>query len=194
MKLRLEVLQRAQSSMDERLQRAVTESMDILITCMTEVRNVCNLLHPSMLEELGLASALRSLVEGFSRCSGLQLHLEVPEKIVGLSSEVQLTLSRIVQECITNVYKHAHSDSATIRFAIDSGHIRLQVEDHGIGLSPAGVQPGGAVPRDKGLGIRGMRERIHELGGNLEITSNGHGTTVRIAIPNHPSLVAGQGR
>jgi signal transduction histidine kinase len=193
-KLRLEVLKRAQSSMDERLQETVTECMDILINCMTEVRNVCNLLHPAMLEDLGLASALRSLVEGFSRPGGPQLHLDVPEKIEGLSSEVQLTLFRVVQECIANVYKHAHSDSATIRFARDNGHIRLQVEDHGIGFSPAGVQPGGSVPRDKGLGIRGMRERIHELGGNLEITSNGHGTTVRIAIPNHPSLVAGQGR
>lgn len=193
-KLHLEVLKRAQSSMDEPLQQTVTECMDILIDCMTEVRNVCNLLHPPMLEEMGLASALRSLVEGFSRRSGLQLHLDVPEKIEGLSSEVQLTLFRVVQECITNVYKHAHSDSATIRFARDNGHLRLQVEDYGVGLSPAGVQTEGSMPLNNGLGIRGMRERIHDLGGKLEISSNGHGTTVHIAIPIHPSLVAGQGR
>lgn len=188
MKLHLEVLKRAQSSMDTELQNSVTECMDILINCMTEVRNVCNLLHPSMLEELGLASALRSLVEGFSRRSGLKLRLEVPEKIEGLSSEVQLTLFRVVQECITNVCKHAHSDSATIRFARDNGHIRLQVEDYGIGLSSTGAQPDGSVPANKGLGIRGMRERIHELGGKLDISSNGIGTSVCIAIPIHAPL------
>jgi signal transduction histidine kinase len=193
-KLHLEVLKRAQSSMEERLQQTVTECMDILIICMTEVRNVCNLLHPPMLEELGLASALRSLVEGFSRRSGLQLHLEAPEKIEGLSAEVQLTLFRVVQECITNVYKHAHSDSAMIRLARDNGYIRLQVEDHGVGLSPEEVQTEGSIPLNNGRGIRGMRERIHELGGKLEIASNGHGTTVHIAIPIHPPLVAGQGR
>jgi PAS domain S-box-containing protein len=188
MKLHLEVLKRARSSMDTELQNSVTECMDILINCMTEVRNVCNLLHPSMLEELGLASALRSLVEGFSRRSGLKLRLEVPEKIEGLSSEVQLTLFRVVQECITNVCKHAHSDSATIRFARDNGHIRLQVEDYGIGLSSTGAQPDGSAPVNKGLGIRGMRERIHELGGKLDISSNGIGTSVRIAIPIYAPL------
>jgi len=136
-----------------------------------------------MLEELGLASAIRWHAEDFARRSGLKFHLELPEKMEGLLPEVQLALFRIAQECLTNVYKHAETGSASVRLSRDERAIVLEVQDHGVGISHERLKGFEAAHSTQGLGLRGMRERIRELGGKFEISSSGKGSTIRASIP-----------
>jgi signal transduction histidine kinase len=188
LKINLGILDSANGKLDENLRKVVVECMSLVKTCMNEVRDVSSVLHPPMLEELGLASAIRWHAREFGRRSGLKFHLELPEEIEPLSPEVQLALFRIAQECLTNVYKHAQTDSATLRLAHEPQSIVLQVQDHGVGIASERLKSFEFAQSTKELGLRGMRERIHELGGKFEISSNGKGTTIRSSIPLQAAL------
>jgi signal transduction histidine kinase len=147
-----------------------------------EVRTISYLLHPPLLDEVGLASALRWYVQGFSERSTLQVELQVPKDFGRLSQELETTIFRTVQECLTNIHRHARSPVARISLLRSSGEIQLKVEDRGVGmpleklndLSSAGTP---------GVGIRGMRERLRQFGGSLDIQSNKKGTTVEVRLP-----------
>ena len=188
MKINLGILESTNGKLDKSLQHVVCECMSLVTTCMDEVRDVSSLLHPPMLEELGLAAAIRWHAEDFSRHSGLKIRLELPRAIAPLSPAVQIALFRIAQECLTNVYKHAQTDSATVRLAQDERAIVLQVEDHGVGIPREILKDFESAPSSKGVGLRGMRERIRELGGKFEISSKGRGTIIRASIPVQAAL------
>jgi len=168
----------------------VWDSLALAQEMNTEVRTVSYLLHPPLLDESGLASAVRWYVEGFSERSKIQVTLEVPETFGRLPQEMETALFRTVQECLTNIHRHSGSAVATIRLDRTPNEIRLRVEDRGAGI-PAEKLNEVVLDGAPGVGIRGMRERIRQLGGTLELQSNGSGTTLEARLPTaKPSIAA----
>src|SRR5690349_22845841 len=146
-----------------------------------ELRTISYLLHPPLLDELGLGSALRWYVDGFEKRSGINIHLELTME-GRLLPELETTLFRVVQECLINIHRHSGSPKASIRVSQSPRQIILEVEDEGRGISAeelADINSGASL----GVGLRGMRERIKDLGGEMEIVSSGQGTKVKAIIP-----------
>jgi signal transduction histidine kinase len=169
----------------ERLKKTAGTLADseALVEEMThEVRTISHLLHPPLLDEAGLASALQWYVEGFAQRSKIQVDLELPEDFDRLPQEAETTIFRIVQESLTNIHRHSESKFAKVRITRKGSDVRVEVEDRGKGMTPE-KQVELASVGIPGVGIRGMRERLRQLGGNLEIRSNGEGTTVVAHLP-----------
>ncbi len=146
-----------------------------------EIRTTSYLLHPPLLDEAGLSSALSWYVEGLVERSGLGLKLEIAEDVGRLPADMELAIFRLVQECLTNVHRHSGSKTAEIRIARAGETVIVEVKDQGEGISPrrlAEIQSLGS-----GVGIRGMRERLRQFRGELKIQSNGSGTCVSVSIP-----------
>ncbi|HXZ78303.1 MAG TPA: PAS domain S-box protein [Terriglobales bacterium] len=146
-----------------------------------EVRTISYLLYPPMLEELGLKSAIPWYLEGFSKRSKIQVTFEADPDFVRLPREVELALFRILQESLSNVHRHSGSSTASVRLSMAQGMAVLEILDKGRGI-PAGLLQG-SDETNLGLGLRGMKERMQQLGGNLEIISTEEGTTVVAAAP-----------
>ena len=147
-----------------------------------EVRTISHLLHPPLLDEAGLASALRWYVEGFAQRSKIEVDLEFPKDFGRLPREAETAIFRTVQECLTNIHRHSESPTATIRIAATDNHVRVEVEDRGKGIPPE-KQFEMTSSGTPGVGIRGMRERLRQLGGSLDIHSNGKGTLIVAQLP-----------
>jgi len=132
---------------------------------------------------MGLASALRGYIDGFSKRSGIEVHLDMPEDIQRLPREVETTVFRIVQESLTNVHRHAASPTARVRLALEPEGIRLEVADQGRGMAPHETNGAPDLEHQLGVGIAGMKERVRQLGGQLELDSTDTGVTVRAILP-----------
>ena len=150
---------------------------------LQEIRTLSYLLHPPLLGEAGLMSALQWYVEGFTKRTGIFVDLIVLENIGRLPSEVEIALFRIVQEGLTNIRRHSGSETASIRLEQRAGAVFLEIRDRGCGMLTGEGREGGEGNRGLGVGIPGMRQRLHQLGGRLEIESNNEGTTVRAVVP-----------
>jgi signal transduction histidine kinase len=146
-----------------------------------EIRTTSYLLHPPLLDECGLSSALNWYVQGVAERSGIAITLNIAEDFGRLPSDMELAIFRVVQECLTNIHRHAQSKTASIRVAHENGAVRLEVEDHGKGISPERLAE--IESRGFGVGISGIRERLHQFHGELKIASNGSGTRVFVSIP-----------
>ena len=154
------------------------EAVQAIRACTMEVRTISHLLHPPLLEELGLASAARWYVQGFAERSGIQVQLEIPENLHRLGDDVELVLFRVLQESLTNVHRHSASKTAVVRIGSDSQQVWLEVRDGG-----KGIPQGKRNALRPGVGISGMQERVRELAGALEFGSDGAGTQVKAVIP-----------
>ena len=165
--------------------KTVTDSLALAQEMTKEVRTVSYLLHPPLLDEAGLASALRWCAEGFSERSKIQVDLEVPEDFGRLSQEMETALFRTVQECLTNIHRHSGSTVAAIRLARSRDQVQLNVEDHGSGI-PVGKLDELESAGTPGVGIRGMRERMRQLGGSLDVRSSATGTAIEARLPLAP--------
>jgi len=161
---------------------ALTESEAMVQEMSTEVRTISYLLHPPMLDEAGLASALRWYVEGFTQRSKVKVEAELPDDFGRLSQELETAIFRVVQECLTNIHRHSGSLTAKVRLARLNGSILVEVADTGKGIAPEKRHEMG-TSGTLGVGLRGMRERILQLGGTMKIDSNGLGTIVRVQVP-----------
>ncbi len=162
--------------------RLLADNEAILQDLNKELRTISHLLHPPLLDEAGLSSALQWLVQGFTKRSGIATTLELPPDFGRLDADSEITIFRMVQECLTNVHRHSGSKTAAVRLTRASGEVRLEVQDEGHGIPPEkriSIMGSGPV----GVGLCGMRERVHQLGGHLEVQSDGHGTRVRAALP-----------
>ncbi len=162
--------------------KRISECMDLLDRSLREIRTLSHLLHPSGLEEAGFPVAARWYAEGFSNRSGIALNLDIEDLSERLPQEVEIALFRILQEALTNIHRHSGSRSAEITFKGENGSIVLAVRDYGSGMATQTLEQfraSGGV----GVGLAGMRERIHEVGGTLEFESNGQGTCVRATLP-----------
>jgi anti-sigma regulatory factor (Ser/Thr protein kinase) len=148
-----------------------------------EIRTFSYLLHPPMLDEAGLVQALEWYVEGFTRRSGIDVDLVVMPDVERLSSEVEIALFRIVQESLTNIHRHSGSDTAIIRFEKQADQIVLQILDHGRGMKSGNTSKEIPETLSLGVGIPGMRQRLIQLGGTLDIKSSSHGTVITATVP-----------
>ncbi len=169
--------------LDPALRDTVSDSLALAEQCAREVRTLSYLLHPPLLDELGLGPALRQYVEGFVQRSGILVDLNLPVGLGRLPQEVATTLFRIVQEGLTNIHKHSGSPRAAIRLAQSNGELALEVRDRGRGIPPAALHGVNGSFQGLGLGVTGMRERVRQLGGSLEIQSGPDGTTVKATLP-----------
>jgi PAS domain S-box-containing protein len=160
----------------------VLEAIELTGQCLREIRTLSHLLHPPLLEDLGLASALQTYAEGFRQRTGLQLEVRIAPGLGRLAHDLEITIFRIVQEGLGNIYRHSGSPSAMITLEGNSGEVCLTLVDRGRGLAAApSKRKGRWFPL--GVGIPGMRERAELLGGRLEISSNGEGSTVTVILP-----------
>jgi len=157
------------------------ESQQLVQQLSNEIRTMSYLLHPPLLDESGLLQALRWYTHGLEERSGLSISVEVAEDVGRFSREMELTMFRLVQECLTNIHRHSGSKTATIRIWRDSGDLHLEIRDKGKGIPAdrlAQIQAQGS-----GVGIRGMRERIRQFDGRMQINCNGVGTEVSFKFP-----------
>ena len=165
-----------------RTSAALNDSESLVREMVTEVRTISHLLHPPLLDELGLSSALRWYVNGFSQRSTIKVDLDMPEDFGRLPSEIETAIFRVVQECLTNIHRHSESSVAKIRVRHTDHEVAVEIEDKGKGIPSKKLHELTAAGTP-GVGIRGMQERIRQLGGTLDISSSGHGTRVFVSLP-----------
>lgn len=171
------------STTEGRQAEVASECSEIVDKCLTETRTISHLLHPPLLDEAGLRSAIQWYVDGFAQRSDIRVKLDLPAEIVRLNREVETVLFRIVQEALTNVHRHSDASEVDIRLVVDNKHVQLDVSDNGRGIPKdrlRGVLESGS---GTGVGLAGMRERVRDLGGSMEIKSDKAGTTIIIGIP-----------
>ena len=171
--------------------RDVAQCARLADEAIKEVRTISYLLYPPMLEEMGLKSAIPWYLDGFSKRSNIQTTFEADPDFGRLPTEVELALFRILQESLTNVHRHSGSSTATIRLAREDGTAWLEVEDMGKGIPPRLLEPSNEDWMGSlGVGLRGMNERMRQLGGKLEVYSTERGTVVIASVPAGEQLTA----
>ena len=163
--------------------RSIAESKSLIQELSKELRTISHLLHPPLLDESGLQSAVRWYVDGFAERSKIPVKLELAADLGRLPRELETTVFRMIQECLTNVHRHSESETAEIAISRAGSEVTVEVRDQGKGM-PAQNHGGSMEPITPGVGLQGMRERIRQLGGKLEIKSaKGRGTIVRASLP-----------
>ena len=160
----------------------LADSENLVDQMSSEVRTISHLLHPPLLDEAGLSSALRWYVEGFTVRSKIKVDLDLPEDFGRLPRESETAIFRVVQECLTNIHRHSGSPSAKIRLRQRDEQVTVEIADRGRGIPPEKKEQM-ASSGAPGVGIRGMRERLRQLSGTLEIHSNGNGTVIEVRLP-----------
>lgn len=170
------------NSENEETQRLITECLSLDEQSLKEIRTLSYLLHPPLLDQAGLVSALQWYVEGFTKRSGIFVEV-FAEPIGRLQSEIEMALFRVVQEALSNVRRHSASETVSIRLARTDGEVVLQIKDQGQGFASGNGSPDTNGEVSLGVGIPGMKQRLRQLGGTLEITSNHGGTTVSAVVP-----------
>lgn len=157
--------------------KALSDSTILLDQVSSEIRTMSYLLHPPLLDAVGLVSALRWYVDGFSERSKIKVELQIDHEIGRLSDDLEIAIFRIVQECLTNVHRHSGSACAAISLRHDGEQLTVAVRDEGRGMSPEKQRDLNTVGHG-GVGFIGMRERLRRFGGKLEVQSSESGTTV----------------
>jgi signal transduction histidine kinase len=150
---------------------------------LQEVRTTSYLLHPPLLDEAGIASAARWFVEGFARRSGVEVQCEIAANMERAPRDCELALFRVLQESMTNVHRHSGASAATVRLQRSGDQFQLEIQDNGKGIADERLRSLHKSSGKIGVGITGMRERVHQLGGRFELRSSGSGTTVSVALP-----------
>jgi signal transduction histidine kinase len=158
----------------------LAECAELARRSLQEVRTFSYVLHPPMLEELGVFTALRLFIEGFSERSGISVDLDLPDRSVRMPRDLETTIFRVVQESLSNVSRHSHSSTARVRVALDSTGVAINVEDDGSGFpTDDGLSQ---IPKI-GVGIGSMQERVKMCGGQLQLHSRGSGTQLQVNLP-----------
>jgi signal transduction histidine kinase len=160
----------------------ISDSKGLAESVIHEVRTISHLLHPPLLDEMGLPSALKWYVEGFAKRSGIAMELDLAPDFGRLPAECEIAIFRIVQEALTNVHRHSGSKSALVRLFCSADTVGIEIADSGKGI-PAQKREVFAAGGAMGVGLRGMRERIEQLGGKIELRSSSSGTTVTAILP-----------
>ena len=159
----------------------------LLLQSQQDLRTLSYVLHPPVLDELGLAMAIRWYARGFEQRSGIRVSVEAPPEMPRLSEEVERALFRVVPEALSNVHRHSGSSEARILLQQNLQSVVLEIADRGKGMGALRPAPGGTGDVMLGVGIPGMRLRLQQIGGRMEISSSAAGTTLRAVVPrNHP--------
>lgn len=162
--------------------KRLEDSLVLIDEAIRETRTLSHLLHPPMLDELGFASAASWYVTGFAQRSGIEVKLELPEE-QRFAEATELTLFRALQESLTNIVRHSGSKKADVRLEISRQELILTIRDYGKGIAPERIEKFMNAGTDVGVGLGGMRERVRDLGGELNLQSDGTGTTVKATLP-----------
>jgi len=182
LKINLEQLLSTRANLSAAHEKLLSETVDLTERSMMEVRTISHLLHPPLLDEVGLESATRWYADGFAKRCALKVSLHLDHISNRLPREVELALFRVLQESLTNVHRHASAKSIEVILTCSTGHIVLSVIDDGRGVSSE-VLTRFRSGRASGVGLAGMRERLAELGGTLEVEQRSRGTAVRATVP-----------
>jgi PAS domain S-box-containing protein len=174
-----------------RFSESIKDAKELIQSLSQEIRTTSYLLHPPMLDELGLSSALRWYVEGLAQRSDLSIEVSIPDNLERFAPEMELAIFRLVQESLTNIHRHSGSKAAAIRIAREADKIYVEVQDRGKGMSQerfAEVQS-----QAVGVGLRGMKERVRQSHGELTIDSNALGTKITAIFPVSTPALTEQG-
>jgi signal transduction histidine kinase len=169
------------SKLSPRAAAALAENSSLVRQINAEIRTISHLLHPPMLDEVGLTSALRWYIDGLAERASMKIGLELSPALARLPEDLELAIFRIVQECLTNVHRHSGSKTAVVRVLYSTEGIRVEVQDQGAGIAAGRLKELRSF--GSGVGLRGMKERARQLGGNLEITSGVQGTLIATTFP-----------
>jgi signal transduction histidine kinase len=182
MGINLSVVERESDRISPAAAVAVAENSALTQELSRQIRTISHLLHPPLLDEVGLTSALKWYVEGFAERSKIQVSLDLPSDFCRLPAEMETAIFRIVQECLTNVHRHSGSSTAAVRITNVANQLRVEVRDDGKGISSE-KQSEMACTGKTGVGMRGMRERVRQFGGQLEVISAPGQTVVAATLP-----------
>ncbi|MGC1684033.1 MAG: PAS domain S-box protein [Candidatus Acidiferrales bacterium] len=182
MSMNASMLDREKSSLSPDAARSAEENAKLIEQVSSDIRTLSYLFHPPLLDEIGLHSALRWYLDGFAERSKFEAELELSPDWVRLPQDYELCLFRIAQECLTNIHRHSGGSMARVRLLRSPGEITMEVSDDGKGVDRA-TQNRISSGDTSGVGFRGMRERVKQLGGSLEVRSHGKGTTVIATVP-----------
>jgi PAS domain S-box-containing protein len=183
LKMKLDCLRSAPANLPPDDLAELNQCAQITEDAVKEVRTISYLLYPPMLEEMGLNSAISWYLDGFTKRSGIQTTFAVSPNFARLDPDVELAIFRVLQESLTNVHRHSDSQTASVRLSLDDDTFVMQISDQGKGDHPADapIRKGGASGH--GVGLRGMRERMRQVGGKLDFCSSPSGTIVTATIP-----------
>jgi PAS domain S-box-containing protein len=167
------------------MRQAAADSSMLVDRAIKQVRTISHLLHPPLLDEVGLVSALRWYLEGLSERSGIEIHLEVdPPDLGRLKADLETAIFRIIQEALTNMFRHSGARNGRVSLTEREGNVMVTVRDDGKGIEEQIVQ---FRPDSVGVGIGGMKQRVTELGGRLRLANANPGTIVEVVIPSRQS-------
>ena len=166
--------------------RSVHQSLSLVEQASRDIRTISHLLHPPLLDEVGLESALRAYVDGFAERSKIDVTLDLEPVLETLPRELDLSLFRIVQECLTNIHRHSGSQVARVRLYRTSGDVRLEIADRGRGIPAELLEK--LSSGQGGVGLREIRERLRRFGGRLELRSDESGAVVTAIFPHRPEI------
>ena len=163
------------------------KEIDQLLTdAVTETRTISHLLHPPLLDEVGIASAARWYAEGFAKRSGIEIAADIPDDLQRMSRPAELVLFRVLQEALTNIHRHSRSSRAEISLRTNTKGAILRIRDYGKGISREMLDNFMHTGGNVGVGLAGMRERVREQGGQFDIQSGRNGTTITVIMPTTP--------
>ena len=161
----------------------VSDALEAVRHCTSEIRTLSYLLHPPLLDEFGLFSALTHFAEGFSRRSGIRIELDIPQDLGRFDTKIETAMFRVVQQSLANIHRHSGTFTAEIQIEADAEQISVQIRDQGRGISPEVITRINSSNQIVGIGIAGMRERINGLGGRFHVQSGKDGTAVEVSLP-----------
>ncbi len=163
------------------LAEALEDTQNLVLQLNKEIRTTSYLLHPPLLDETGLSQAINWYIQGLMERSGLEIELDIPDDFGRLPQDLELAVFRIVQEALTNIHRHSGSKTATIRLSRGGDSVLLEIQDHGQGISAEKLA---AIKAQRsGVGIAGMRERVRQCHGELDVQSNSRGATISVTLP-----------
>jgi signal transduction histidine kinase len=177
----LGVVSRSTERLSSEARTALSDCISLARESLQEIRTFSYLLHPPMIDELGLLSAFRVYVDGFSRRSGMRVDLELPDPYTRLSDDLEATLFHVVREGLTNAHRHSRSSWAKVRMSVNAMEVGMSVENETIGYSL--LRKGPVPPANMGVGLRSMQERVWHFGGKLAFHSDQHGTVLEAIFP-----------
>lgn len=183
MNMNLSMVLSERSTLSEETNKSLDEIGNLVDQALRDIRTMSYLLHPPLLHEIGLGSALQWYLSGFSERSNIAVSLDLTPDLGKLPGDVELSLFRIVQECLTNIHRHSGSPTAQVRLYRSRGEIILGVKDEGKGI-PAEICRKISSGEGFGIGMRGIRERLRQFGGRLELKSDANGTLVLAMLPD----------
>jgi PAS domain S-box-containing protein len=166
--------------LSSRVAKLISDNASLVNQITDEIRTISHLLHPPLLDEVGLPSAIRWYADGFSQRSNIPTTLDIPQQFQRLSPEMEIAIFRVVQECLTNIHRHSGSPSCSIKIVQDADRLRIEVKDSGRGIPKSKLL---TLVSSGGVGLRGMQERIRQLGGTLEIKSSPNGSVIAATLP-----------